>query len=234
MTVLEHLSEFRRRIMICLIAVAITAIIAFVFSNQILTWFLHFYRQAAPQYRHRKFVFTGPLDAFVIRIKIATYGGIILASPVWLYQLWRFITPGLNPKEKRYAVPFLASSIVLFALGGFVAVLTIKPALGFLLGIGGSAQEALLTADKYVGLVSLMILAFGISFEFPIVLMFLLLARILKTTQLRKWRRPAILFIVIFAAVITPSQDPYSLFFMAVPMYSFYEIVIVIGRILKR
>lgn len=234
MTVLEHLSEFRRRIFICLIAVAIAAILAFVFSNEILKWFLHFYQHSSPKYKNKTFIFTGPLDAFLIRIKIATYGGIVLASPVWLYQLWRFITPGLNPKEKRYAVPFLASSIVLFALGGVVAVFTLKPALGFLLGVGGSTQTPFLTADKYVGLVSLMILAFGISFEFPIVLMFLLLARILKTTQLRKWRRPAILFIVIFAAVITPSQDPYSLFFMAVPMYSFYEIVIVIGRILKR
>jgi len=233
MTVLEHLSEFRRRIIICIVAVAVTAVIAFAFSNLILAFFLHFYRLAVHDPK-RKFIFTGPLDAFVIKIKIATYGGIVLASPIWLYQLWRFITPGLSPKEKRYAVPFLASSIVLFTLGGAVAILTLKPALGFLLGVGGSTQEALLTADKYVGLVSLMILAFGISFEFPIVLLFLLLAHALSTAQLRKWRRPAFLFIVVFAAVITPSQDPYSLFFMAVPMYLFYESVIIIGRILKR
>ncbi|HEX7521351.1 MAG TPA: twin-arginine translocase subunit TatC, partial [Acidimicrobiia bacterium] len=87
---------------------------------------------------------------------------------------------------------------------------------------------------KYLSLVGLMIVAFGISFEFPVVLMFLLLAHVLTTVQLRRWRRPAILIIVIFAAVITPSQDPYSLFFMAVPMYIFYELCILIGRILKR
>ncbi|MFN8036212.1 MAG: twin-arginine translocase subunit TatC [Acidimicrobiia bacterium] len=233
MTVLEHLGEFRRRIIICIVAVAITATIAFVFSNLILHWFLHFYREAVHDPK-RKFIFTGPLDAFIVRIKVATYGGIVLASPIWLYELWRFVTPGLNPKEKRFAVPFLASSVVLFVLGGFVAILTLQPALGFLFGVGGNTQEALLTADKYVGLVSLMILAFGISFEFPIVLMFLLLARVIHTDQLRRFRRGAVLGITIFAAVITPSQDPYSLFFMAAPMYLFYEVVIVIGRILKR
>src|SRR5437763_312195 len=107
-------------------------------------------------------------------------------------------------------------------------------ALEFLLDIGGSQLRPELTADKYLGLVSLMIVAFGIAFEFPVVLVFLLLARVLTTQQLRKWRRPAILIIVIFAAVITPSQDPYSLFFMAVPMYIFYEMSIILGRILKR
>jgi sec-independent protein translocase protein TatC len=91
-----------------------------------------------------------------------------------------------------------------------------------------------LTADKYLSFVSLMTVAFGVAFEFPVVLVFLLLARVLTTQQLRKWRRPAILIIVVFAAVITPSQDPYSLFFMAVPMYIFYEISIIIGRVLKR
>src|SRR5262249_40587465 len=100
--------------------------------------------------------------------------------------------------------------------------------------IGGDSQQPLLTADKYITLVSLMVVAFGISFEFPIVLVFLLLARVITTAQLRHARRWAVIGIVTFAAVITPSQDPYSLFFMAVPMYVFYEASIVIGRILHR
>ena len=146
----------------------------------------------------------------------------------------RFITPGLNPNEKRYAIPFILTSIVLFAFGALVALLTLPKALEFLLDIGGSQLRPELTADKYLSLVSLMIVAFGIAFEFPVVLMFLLLARVLTTRQLRRWRRPAILIIVIFAAVITPSQDPYSLFAMAIPMYIFYEAAIIIGRVLKR
>jgi sec-independent protein translocase protein TatC len=126
------------------------------------------------------------------------------------------------------------SSIVLFAMGAVVALFTLQPALTFLLRIGGSDLKPTLTADKFISLVSLMILAFGLSFLFPVVLMFLLLAHVLTTGQLRKWRRIAIVAIVAFAAVITPSQDPYSLFAMAIPMYLFYEGVIILGRILKR
>jgi sec-independent protein translocase protein TatC len=208
--------------------------LVFVFAPSIIHWLIQFYNDAAPKGTPDKFIFTGPLDAFATRLKIATYGGIVLAMPVWLWELWRFITPGLNPKEKKYAVPFVLSSIVLFVLGGVVALLTLQPALQFLLKIGGSDLQPLLTADKYISLVSLMILAFGLAFEFPVVLMFLLIARVLSTAQLRKWRRMAIVIIVAFAAVITPSQDPYSLFAMAIPMYIFYEACIIIGRIMKR
>ena len=123
---------------------------------------------------------------------------------------------------------------MLFLCGAAVAFLTLEPALAFLLNIGGSDLKPLLTADKYVSLVSLMIIAFGLSFEFPVILVFLLLARILSTAQLRAWRRYAAIGIVTFAAVITPSQDPFSLFAMAIPMYIFYECCIIIGRFLKR
>jgi sec-independent protein translocase protein TatC len=233
MTVVEHLTELRRRLIISIIAVTLAGIVCFIFSKTIINFFITFYRDATSDQK-RALIFLGPLDAFLTRIKIATYGGIVLALPVWLWELWRFITPGLNPKEKRYAVPFIFSSIVLFAMGAFVALVTLPKALEFLLTIGGSELQPQLTADKYLSLVSLMIVAFGVAFEFPVVLVFLLLARVLTTRQLRRWRRPAILLIVIFAAVITPSQDPYSLFFMAVPMYIFYELSIIIGRLLKR
>jgi sec-independent protein translocase protein TatC len=233
MTVVEHLTELRRRIVISIIAVSIGAVVCFIFSESIISFFVTYYRDATHGQKNA-LIFLGPLDAFLTRIKVATYGGIVLALPVWLFELWRFITPGLNPNEKRYAIPFIFSSILLFALGGYIALLTLPKALEFLLDIGGSQLRPELTADKYLGLVSLMIVAFGVAFEFPVVLVFLLLARVLTTQQLRRWRRPAILIIVVFAAVITPSQDPYSLFAMAVPMYIFYELSIIIGRVLKR
>ena len=233
MTVVEHLSELRRRLVICIIAVLITGSIMFVLSTDVISFLVTFYKDATGRPKGT-LIFTGPLDAFATRLKIATYGGIVLASPVWLFQLWRFITPGLNPKEKKYAIPFVLSSIFLFVLGGCVALLTLEPALNFLLQIGGSDVQPLLTYDKYVSLVALMIVAFGLSFEFPVILMFLLLARVLNTQQLRAWRRYAGVIIVAFAALITPSQDPYSLFAMAVPMYIFYEACIIIGRFLKR
>ena len=233
MTVVEHLSELRYRLMVCIAAVAVGAIFCFIFASPIIGWFLDFYRNATDGKRNA-FIFTGPIDAFATRIKVATYGGIVLASPVWLYQLWRFITPGLNPKEKRYAIPFLIASVTLFLLGGVVALLTLEPALNFLLGAGGDNLKPLLTADKFLSLVTLMIVAFGIAFEFPVVLMFLLIARIVNTQQLRSFRRWAIVLIFAFAAIITPSQDPYSLFLMAIPLVIFYEACIVIGRIMKR
>ncbi|MET0422150.1 MAG: twin-arginine translocase subunit TatC [Acidimicrobiia bacterium] len=233
MTVVEHLTELRKRLMISLIAIAIGATICFILAPSIISFLVEFYKTATDG-RRQRLVFTGPLDAFATRLKIATYGGIVLALPVWLYQLWRFITPGLNPKEKKYAVPFVAASIFLFLCGAAVAFATLAPALTFLLNIGGSDLTPLLTADKYIGLVSLMIIAFGLSFEFPVILVFLLLAHVLTTAQLRAWRRYAAIGIVAFAAVITPSQDPYSLFAMAIPMYLFYECCIIIGRFLKR
>jgi len=233
MPVLDHLAELRHRIGVSLVAVAVAATVVFFFSNQIIEFLVTYYKDATHGQRNA-LIFLGPVDAFLTRLKVATYGGIVLALPVWLYQLWRFITPGLNPKERRYAVPFVISAIVLFAMGAVVAFLTLEPALRFLIQVGGSAQTPQFTSDRYLTLVSLMIVAFGISFEFPVVLVFLLLAHVITTAQLRHFRRWAIVLIVTFAAAITPSQDPYSLFFMAVPMYVFYEASIVIGRILHR
>ncbi len=233
MPVVEHLTELRKRLVISLIAFGVGAVVCFIFAPNVISFLVQFYQDSTAD-TPNKLIFTGPLDAFATRLKIATYGGIVLASPVWLWELWRFVTPGLNPKEKRFAVPFLFASLLLFAIGAGVALLTLQPALNFLLAIGGSDLQPLLTADKYISLVGLMIVAFGISFEFPVVLVFLLLARVITTAQLRHWRRYAAVLIVTFAAVITPSQDPYSLFAMAIPMYLFYEASILIGKVLKR
>jgi sec-independent protein translocase protein TatC len=233
MSVVEHLSELRHRLIVCLVAIAGTAALCYWFAPEIISWFLQFYRDATHGKRNA-FIFTGPLDAFVTRLKVATYGGIVLAMPIWLWELWRFVTPGLKTREKRYAVPFLIASLILFGIGAAVAMLTLPQALDFLLNAGGEQVKPLLTADKYIGLVSLMILAFGLAFEFPVLLVCLLIARVITTEQLSHFRRWAIVLIVTFAAVITPSQDPYSLFAMAVPMYLFYEMSILIGKALKR
>jgi len=239
MTLVEHLTELRRRLVISAIAIAGGAIVGFLLYNRILHVLAHPYAEATKNRngcgRHGcDLIATDVLAPFIVRLKVSTYAGLIIALPVVLWQVWRFITPGLNPKEKRYAVPFIASSIVLFLLGGAVAWLTFPKALDFLIKIGGGSITPFFTADKYLTFVSLMIVAFGVSFEFPVVLVFLMIARVLKTSTLRKYRRHAIVGITAFAAVITPSQDPYSLFFMAAPMYLFYEGSIIIGRMLKR
>ncbi len=237
MSVVEHLKELRDRVLWSIIAIAVGAVICFIFFEPIIDLMVEPYRDATTSKAFpngKSLVFTQPLEAFMTRIKVAAYGGFVIASPVVFFHLWRFITPGLNPKEKKYAIPFTVSSVILFIGGSLVAVLTFPKALNFLLNVGGSDLSPLLSAGSYITLVFLMILAFGISFEFPIVMMFLLLARVVTTRTLRKVRKFTFLGLVIFAAVITPSQDPISLFAMSIPMYLLYEGTIIIGRILKR
>jgi sec-independent protein translocase protein TatC len=231
MTVVEHLSELRDRIFYSLVFIAVGAVVCFTLFEPIIEFMIRPYKEAN---NGQVLVFTQPLEAFLTRIKVAAYGGLVLASPVVFWHLWRFITPGLYPKEKRYAIPFVTCSVILFVGGSVVAVLTFPKALGFLLGVGGENLEPLLTAGSYLSLVFLMVVSFGLAFEFPILVTFLLLARVLTTSQLRRWRRYAFLVIVIVAAVITPSQDPVTLFAMALPMYVLYEGAILVGRLLKR
>ncbi len=149
--------------------------------------------------------------------------------PVLLWQLWRFITPGLYPNEKRYALPFVFSALLLFFFGAAVAYLTLNPALQFLGSVGAGKITPFYTAQSYVKLIVFMMLAFGAGFEFPVLLVALEIAGILTPRQLSGWRRQAIVIITIVAAVITPSGDPISMLALAIPMYLFYEASIVIG-----
>lgn len=230
MTVVEHLSELRDRIFLSLIAVAAGGVVCFALFEPIIAFMIRPYEEATG----KVLVFTQPFEAFLTRIKVAAYGGLVIASPVVFWHLWRFITPGLYPKEKRYAVPFVVSSVVLFVGGSVLAVVTFPKALDFLLGIGGENIEPLLSAGSYLSLTFLMVVSFGLAFELPIVITFLLLARVLTTAQLRQWRRYTFLVVVIIAAIVTPSQDPITLFALSLPMYILYEGSILVGRFMRR
>src|SRR5437764_15198867 len=134
MSVVDHLRELRDRIIWSLMAIAIGATVVFIFFTPLVHLMTHPYREATLSKTFpngRDLIFTGPLDAFIVRLKVAAYGGFVIASPFVFFHLWRFITPGLNPKEKRYAIPFVASSAVLFLGGAFVAVITFPKALQF-------------------------------------------------------------------------------------------------------
>lgn len=236
MTVVEHLAELRSRLIKAVLAVAAGGVVAFILYPQILdllTGPFCDYQAEHGEGGNCQLVITGPLDGLAVRMKIAGYGGLILALPVILWQLWRFVTPGLYPKEKRLAIPFLASSIVLFLLGAALAFYTLPRALGFLLSVGGDL-EPLLTPDRYLNLVVFMVLSFGVGFLFPVLLVFLQLAGVLTPERLASWRRYALVGIVFLVAIITPSGDPYSLLMLSVPMYLFYEGSILIGRLARR
>jgi sec-independent protein translocase protein TatC len=166
---------------------------------------------------------------------VTVFLGLAIALPVVLYELWMFITPGLTKRERRYALPFVFCSVVLFVLGGWFAMITLPKGLNFLLGFAGSDRILLLlTFPKYLSFVMLLIVAFGVSFEFPLVLISLTLIGVLSSRKLRDVRRYAILGIAVFAAVITPSQDWFTMTAMMVPLILFYELAILVSRLLRR
>jgi sec-independent protein translocase protein TatC len=236
MTLTEHLSELRTRIIRSLLAVVVGIIVFLTFYDQVLDFLRRPYERLCDRKPGLKceLQFIGPLEGFTTRLSICTYGGIILALPVIMWQVWRFIVPALHKKEKKYAIPFIFSSVLLFILGAAVAYWTLTPALDFLISWSGSGVKANFQVSKYVSLVGLMIAVFGITFEFPVLLVFLQMVGVLTPqTLLKQWRYSTVIIFVI-AAVITPSGDPYSMMALAIPMMLFYVISIVIGLIFQK
>jgi sec-independent protein translocase protein TatC len=228
MTVVEHLEELRYRMIVSMAAIVVGTIVAWVFYPSILDFLVKPLLKIDPRIEH--VYVRGVTQGFIIRFKISTFAGLFIALPVILYQLWRYITPGLARNEKRFAVPFVMSSLGLFALGAFFAFLILEPALHFLLGFVTGPQQPLIDMNEYLGFLMLMILAFGISFEFPLVLIFLAGVGILSSARLRSWRRYAFFGAFVVGAVATPSQDPYSMTLMAGPLYILYEAAILVIR----
>jgi len=234
MPLVGHLTELRNRTLISVAAVSVGAIVTFILFTHILTLLLDPYCHSVGPGRACNLYVTGPLDGLSIRVKIAAYGGVALASPLLLWQLWRFVAPGLHKKEKRYALPFVASSLVFFLSGALMAYLVFPHTLSFLDTIGGPSLEQIYSPGNYLGLLLLMMAVFGITFELPVLLVFLQIAGVVTPQRLSSWRRWAIVGLVSFAAIITPSSDPFSMLAMAVPLLIFYELSIVIGRIILR
>jgi len=241
MSLVEHLEELRRRLVISMVALTGGSIIGWflydVVVRLLLDPYCDYWRTVPANLRPTKectLFFMGAVDPVLIKLKVVVFLGLFLALPVILWQLWAFIVPGLTRKERRLAVPFVGSSVLLFALGAFLAYVTLPRALSFLLGFAGSGFVPLLTGDRFLSFVMLVSLAFGLSFEFPIVLIFLTIVGLISTAQLRAWRRWAILGIAIFAAFITPSADPYTMLAMMLPMMLFYEAAIIVARLMGK
>jgi sec-independent protein translocase protein TatC len=238
MSVMEHLGELRTRLIIAAVAFVAISLVAFFFYEPILEFFRRPLCSVDPD-------LLGPqgcnlnyfklLGAFNFRLKMTALVGIALSSPIWLYQVWAFVTPALTSKERRYALPFLITSIVLFLGGAATAYLVLPTGVRFLVAIGGDDLQPLLGAEEYLNFVGLMLLGFGLMFELPMVLFFLGLAGVLSIEQLRASRRVAIVVIVALAAVVTPSQDPYTMLILSIPMYGFYELTILaLALVLRR
>jgi sec-independent protein translocase protein TatC len=241
MSLIEHLRELRHRLLICLWALVAGSIAGFFLYQPAMRLirapycdFLRTHPDKAPFEEGCSLVFLGAIDGFLITVKVIMFLALIFALPVVLFQLWAFIVPGLTDRERRWAIPFVLMSLVLFLLGGLAAFLTLPKALGFLLSVGGDFVSPLLTVDKYVGFVIFTVLAFGLGFEFPILLISLSAAGVVSSDTMRTYRRYVVFGLAIFAAVITPSPDPVSMLALLIPLYLFYEGAIIVSRLIKR
>ena len=175
-----------------------------------------------------------PLDPLSTRVKLSAYIGIAIAMPVILWQLWRFVAPALYANERKYTIAFIGPALALFLGGAAVAYYVLPVSLNWLQGIGGPKFVAAYDSGKFVTLMSWMMLAFGIAFEFPVILVALMAMGVLKPRTLIKGWRYAIAIIVVTAGVITPTADPFTFLFMAVPMMVLYVVAVLIGLLMDR
>lgn len=218
MSLVEHLAELRRRLLVIVAAVIVGGVIGFIISSPV----IDVLRAPLPDQFDVLYV-NSPLGGFSAKLKVAIAVGIALAMPVILFELWRFVTPGLTRGERRVVWPTLIGAVVLFALGIAVGYAILPFALGFLLGFIEPDFASLLTVDGYLGFVTVMLLAFGVVMEFPILLIGLTRAGVLNHRMLAGRRRQIIVGIFLFAIIVTPGGDPFSPTLLGLVMYGLFE-----------
>jgi sec-independent protein translocase protein TatC len=243
MTLVEHLEELRSRLFKSALAITIAFVIGFVFRDILFDILIQPYCDlpAAARAASETFdagecalIVTSPLGEFFVTIKAAAVLAVVLGAPPVAYQLWRFITPGLHPNERRYALPFVVLTFVLFAAGGVFAYLVIPRGLEFLVGFAGDNVVSLFDADEYITFLLKTMLGFGLSFLAPLVIAMLTLAGLVSAENLRRYRRHAIFGAFVLAAIITPTQDPFTMLVMALPLVVFFEGNILFARLVER
>jgi sec-independent protein translocase protein TatC len=224
MTLTDHLRDLRYRLLRAIYGIIIGMGISLYFSEHLLAVI------RAPVLPHLQggLVFTGVLDKFMAHIKIGLLGGIILSCPYWLYHLWKFISPGLYEKERKFAVGFIVSGTILFGIGVcFVYFLVLPAAFEFLFNIGGNIDKPMITIDDYLSFFTMTTLMFGLAFEMPLVLVVLAMIGVIDAKFLRDKRRYAIVALSAIAAVITP-PDIVSMLMLFFPLLFLYEIAILV------
>lgn len=231
MSLTGHLAELRVCLLISVVAVAVGFVISFNFSEQL----LRILTGLIIKENRPEFIFLTPAEALWTNFKVAMFAGIIMAFPVVLYAVWRFISPGLNKNEKRYARPFIIIAVFFFAIGlVFCYSVVLKYALSFLLTYKTSDVTPLISIGSYLDFVLKFMLAFGLIFELPLVIVFLTKIGLLTPEFLSKNRKYAILINFIVAAVLTPTPDVFNQLLMAGPLIVLYEIGIIGARIFCR
>jgi sec-independent protein translocase protein TatC len=228
-----HLEELRKRLVRVLIVVGLGFGVCYTFKDWSFRVITKPLVDVLPE--HTALIYTGLPEAFFIHMKIAFFASLFLTSPYTLYQIWKFISPGLYSREKKYVIPFVLSSTLLF-VGGvlFGYFIALPPAFKFFVSFTTDVLRPMVSFREYLGLTMKFLLAFGISFEMPVFMFFLTKMGVVNATMLSRQRRYAILIIFIAAAVLTPSPDVLSQILMAVPLMLLYEVSIVVSKIAGR
>ena len=241
MTLVAHLTELRNRVLKALLALLIATAVSFWWYEHGLGEFIRApYCNLPADLRYGDsdtgcgLLITDVFGGVFIRLKVSFLAGAVLSAPFWLYQLWAFITPGLKRNEKRYGISFVAVSTVLFAGGAVLDYISLAAGLELLLSLAGDGVVIALTAQDYIGFVLSLLVAFGVSFELPLIAIALNLVGILSYEVLAKSRRWIFFLTVVFAAFITPTQDPFTMLLMAGPMILLFELAIQGARIVDK
>lgn len=240
MSVLDHLRELRRRVVIILLFIVAGAVLGWYLYPHTLALLEHPYCAVPAKYRvttasgRCALIYQGVLNGITTRLKVSTISGAVFTAPFWLYQVWAFVTPGLRRKERRYTLSFIAASTLLFAAGVALAYLTLSHGLRVLLSQAGYGTQALLTVDSYIGFVTQLLVVFGAALEIPLLLVMANLAGVLPSRLLRRSQRLAIFLLFLFAAVATPSPDPFTMIAMALPLVLLFEAAVAIAIVHDR
>ncbi len=227
----DHLGELRDRLVKSAWAIALTTAVCWIFHEQL---FDALREPIAPFLEGNGLVFTHPIDKFMSHLKVTVLAGVVIACPIWLYQAWMFVAPGLYSHEKKYSIIFITSGTVLFAVGvSFCYFLVLPAAFQFLLNFGGKTDHPMITINEYLSFFTTMILVFGLAFELPLVIVVLGVIGIVDAKFLRDKRRIMIVVLAIASAIVTP-PDIMSMLLLFVPLWVLYEISIILVAVLGK
>ncbi len=224
-TLVEHLTELRDRLIRSIIAVAILSVVAWEFKE----FFFDIVRSPIEPYLNGEGLkFLAPAEKFMGYLKVAILSGVIMATPIWVYQFWRFISPGLYQKEKKFGIYFILFGSTLFLTGVLFVYFVVYPlAYGFLFSVGDPADKPMITINEYISFFTTTTLIFGLAFELPLVLTILGIMGLVNSTILRLLRRYALILICVASAIITP-PDVMSMVLLVMPLYGLYELSIIL------
>lgn len=230
-SLVEHLTELRVRLIYSAYILIAATGLCYGFSEKI----FNFIRAPiAPYLPNGGLIYTGPMDKFLAHLKLSFVCGVLISCPFWLYQIWKFVAPGLYSKERKYSVGFICSGTILFLAGSSFAYYVVLPmAFKFLMNFGGDVDKPMISIDQYLGFFTQMCLMFGLAFELPLVLTVLGMLGIVSQKFLKEKRRYAVVVLAIGCAIITP-PDLLSMIMMLIPMLALYEIAIVFVGIFER